>query len=417
MNLLFQTVAWVIVIAFIATTVVTLLGVTKVIQFADKKYLDKLFVAVVIEVVAVGFLIFRTGFDDISVYFQSVETLYKSASDRKAEKKYDEALAAYKEILSISNKSLPFKIEDVFLARGDIAFERRLWPQAVEAYSFYLELNKSNVAAMIKMGQALRKTHDYERAKQIYEMGYALEPQNYEVLNGLQNCLRRLGAFLDEGDKREAANAYYEQARQHILSMVSLSRGIDENRYKLASLALAKLSWQRQQYREGIAKYEEIAKEFPSFITPREELAAIKLEYGSKTNDAGLLREAVALYKSLYLSSEAEADKVFNGAGLAEAVSRLERPSADDLKLADTAVSLSIVNNKSAKDDPYPLYAAARLLKKRGKNREAYEYISEAIKAETRRSANPFTFDYVRLREYERLRDSWDRELGVSKSS
>ena len=86
MDLLFQTVAWVIVIAFIATTVVTLLGVTKVIQFADKKYLDKLFIAVVLEVVAVGFLIFRTGFDDISVYFQSVENLYKTASDRKAEK-------------------------------------------------------------------------------------------------------------------------------------------------------------------------------------------------------------------------------------------------------------------------------------------------------------------------------------------
>jgi tetratricopeptide (TPR) repeat protein len=260
--------------------------------------------------------------------------------------------------------------------------------------------------------------HDYERAKKTYEMGYSLEPQNYEILNGLQNCLRRIGGFLDEGDRKEVANTYYEQARQHILSMINIAnKSKDEKRYKLANLALAKLSWQRQQYREGIAKYEEISREFPDYITPKEELAAIKLEYGSKTNDAALLLDSVALYKSLYLSSGTEADKVFNGAGLAEAVSRLRAPAADDMRTADNAVSLSIVNNKSAKEDPYPLYATALLLRKQGKNKEAHDYISEAIRAETRRSANPYTFDYVRLREYEKLKESWDRERMGSKSS
>lgn len=409
MSILFLTVAWAIVLAFIATLIVTLLGVTNVIKFSNKKYLDKLFVAVILEVVAVGFLIFKTGFSDVSQYFQSVENIYQKAARLKSEKKYDEALSSYNEIIFLSNKSLPFKMEDVFLAKGDIAFDRGIWPQAVEAYSFYLELNKSNVMVMQKMGQALRKTYDYERAKKIYELGFSLEPQNYEILNGLQNCLRRLGAFMDEGEKKDAANSYYEEARRHILSMLSISKGQDDKRYKNASLALAKLSWQRQQYRESIAKYEEIQNEFPSFITPKEELAAVKLEYGSQSGNEAMINESVSLYKDLYLNSS-EADKIFNGAGLAEAVSKLKNPTQDDLKIADNAVSLSIVNNQNVKDDPYPLYATALILKKQGKESEAFTYIKYAIHAEAKRSENPYTFDYVRLREYEKLLAQWEQD-------
>ncbi|PIB40325.1 hypothetical protein AOA59_27885 [Pseudomonas sp. 2822-15] len=408
MHVLYLTVAWSIVVAFVITLIVTILGVTNKIQFANKKYLDKLFAVVILEVVAVGFLIFRTGFSDMSNYYQSVEELYKSASKLKEEKQYDLALASYKKILSTSNQALPFKIEDVFLARGDIAFERELWSQAVESYAFYLELDKSNITVIYKMGQALRKTHDYERAKKIYEIGYSLDPQNYEILNGLQNCLSRLGAFLDEGERSEAANAYYEQAREHILSMINISKGVNVKQYKFASLALARLSWQRKQYREAIAKYEEVSNEYPEFITAREDLAGIKLEYGTRTDNEAFIMESISLYKNLYQGSDTEADKVFSGAGLAEAVSRLVNPSEEDLRMADNAVSLSIVNSQSAKDDPYPLYATALLLKKLNRNAEALDYLSSAILAEKRRSANPYTFDYVRLRQYEKLKESWN---------
>lgn len=403
----FSVMTWVIIGGFVATLVVTLAGLIGWVRFVKPSYLDRLFKVLVLEIVALGISVFTSGMAGSSQYFRQVETLYADALAAKGKGDVDGALQKLQSILQVSDDALPFKLRSVFLQRANIAYERNLWSQASESYAIYLELNPNDVDALVRAGKALRELNMYERAQALYERARNLDSQNWEVLNGLQNCLRRLGSFYMEAGRTEVADKLYEQARTHILAMRSIARGHDAQRYKTAELALARLEWQREHYREAIAKFSETLQEFPDLQAAREDLAQVKLEFGEKINDPRLIDEARTSYRQLYIEAKTPELRVYPGAGLAEATANSSLATEEDLKFATDAVSLAIANNQYAKDDPFAMYASALLLKRLGQTVEAVAKLKEAIRLENQRRSDPYTLDYVRLIKYEGLLQTW----------
>ena len=114
------------------------------------------------------------------------------------------------------------------------------------------------------------------------------------------------------------------------------------------------------------------------------------------------------IYNNVYSKSLEDQDKIYIGSGIAEATALLDNPTKVEIDFAMKAVSLSIAKNETKLDDPYPFYAASILHKKSGNLKNAFKYINEAIRAETKRADNLFTFDYKRLVQYERLKTKWE---------
>jgi len=400
-------ITWIVVIFFGMTLAVTLAGMVGWVQFSNPDHLDHLFTVLIVEIVALGVMVARRAFGTTSEYFTKAQSLYQSFTEDKENGREDEALKKLNQIIQLSDEALPFRLRHVFLGRGEIAYKRKLWAQAVESYAIYLELAPNDVDALTRFGRALRGTHDYERAESIYKRAFALAPQNWEVLNGLQNCLRRLAGFFNEADRRDVADRYFEESRGYILSMIRVSRDKDKRHYQVSCLALARLNWQWERYPESITKYEEILTEFPDLIEAQEDLAGVLLEYGQFREKPEAIQRSRSEYLSLLSKLDHPDARVFAGAGLAEATAELTSSSEEEIKEAATAVTSAIANNPTPQDDPYPLYALALILWRTEDRTEAIQKLGDAIHAEKRRSTNPYTFDYVRLRKYEALLEQW----------
>jgi tetratricopeptide (TPR) repeat protein len=412
--ILSNVVGWAIVIAFTATLVLTILGMIDVVHFANPEHLDKLVVAGILEVLALGFWIYKRGDSGVSRYFNRVSSLLKGAREKRLAKNYDEAEAMLGEIFRVSDEELPFRVKDIFLERGEIAYERKLWRQAAEAMSIYLELTNDDVTVLVKTARALRELHEYERARSLLERAHALSPQDYAVLNGLQNCIRRLGAFHDDGVQRDVADRYFEQAREYINNMLRIADANSDKKKRLnALIARARLNWEWKRHEEAAVVYEEIIAEFPERAEPREDLAALLLEHGAKIDDQIKIEKAHKMYAEMLLEPNQFTDAVFVGGGLAEAAALMQEASDEDLQIARRAALAAIANNDKARDDPYAMYAAAVLLKRLGEVDTAKEYLRNAIRAEKKRSNNPYVFDYERLFIYERLLEEWESSRGL----
>lgn len=406
----FEAISWVIVIAFVVVLIITIAGMIGLIPFKHEEHLKKLVVLLIFEIVGIAFLIYEEGKDKHAQYLREAKSGYESAQSLAAKKHYDEALAQLSKVLRLNSDESVFHIRDVFLLRGNILFNREAYADSITPYAVYNEIVKDDAQALARYGRALRYVHRYEEAKQVYERALALAPNDYYILNGLQNCIRRQAGFFLEAERKDAATRYFREARQHIVSMLNLAETASEKRERKllnAELALAKLNWQWERYGEAIALFEEIVQKYPNHSAAFEDLAAVYLEYGQISSNQSLIQKSVSLYEKTFESALSDQDKVYIGSGLAEAVAHLENPSEERVASAKRAVLLSIAKNKTILDDPYPFYAAAVLSYKVGEKTAAINYIDEAIFAERKRAENPYTFDYVRLVKYEKLRQKW----------
>jgi tetratricopeptide (TPR) repeat protein len=409
----FELISWSIVIAFVILLVLTIGGMIGLIPFKHEGHLKKLVALLIFEVVGVGFLIYEEGNNKHTQYLIEAKAKHDTAQNMAGEKRYDEALVKLSEILRLNGDNQTFHIKDVFLSRGNILFEREAYIDAITPYSVYTEIVSNDAQALSRYGRVLRHAHRYEEAKSVYERALALTPNDYYILNGLQNCLRRQGGFLLEAERKKAATTYFEQARQYLVSMQKIAETASENKElkKInAELGLARLNWQWKRYPEAIALFEEVTTTYPTHSGAYEDLAAISLEYGQITLNQDLIQISVDLYTKTYQKTLSDKDKIYIGAGLAESIASLDNPSEDQVKLAKNAVLLSIAKNETIKDDPYPFYAAALLFQKTGEKQSAMKYINDAILFEKSRANNPYTFDYVRLVEYEKLKQRWTKD-------
>lgn len=406
-------VGWTIVIAFIITTALTLLGLIGVVQLPPE-FLSKLFYALIVEIIGCGLLLFRRSVrqaDKTSPekeYFTEASTLFKSAIQAKKEQDYEKADRYLGELLALPTENLPFEIRRVFLERGEIAVEKRLWQNAVNSYAVYYEIQPDNLDALIKYGKALRYTNQFEEALRIYERAKQLSPNNYDVLNGLQNITRRMAGFFKESDRTDVADTWFERTRDVINTMIKMSTRTNsqDKRYLNAVMARARLYWQWERYPETIAALREIIAEFPDFADAKEDLGAVLLELGQRESLESAIDEAKDMYRALFQIAEG-VSKVFVGAGYAEATALAASSTPAQLKEAEQAVLLSLAKIETAEEDPYPFYAAAQLFHRCDRRGQAIDYLQRAIKQERRRSSDPYRFDYVRLVKYEKLLQRW----------
>lgn len=406
----FNLISWIIVVAFAVILIVTLLGMIGVVKFKYKEHLNKLFILLVVEIVSMGFLIYAEGKEKHSIYLRKAQESYEYSLKLKEAGKYDESLKVLSGILRIEDDETKFHIKNIFLQRADILYDRELLSDAITPYAVYNEIIHDDAQALSRYGRALRADHRYKDARVVYERALALEPNDYYILNGLQNCLRRQAGFLFDANRKDASDKYFQEARAYIFSMRNIAKTATVSKEKKilnAELALARLNWQWERYPEAIALFEEIISKYPKHSAAREDLAAIYLEYAQTEEKNGLVVKSLEIYKGVYSEVLEDQDKIYIGSGIAEATAYLDSPSNSDVEFAMNAVSLSIAKNETKLDDPYPFYAAAILHKKTGNLKNALKYINDAIRAETKRADDLFTFDYKRLVQYERLKIKW----------
>ncbi|MDF0522821.1 hypothetical protein P0R31_36920 [Bradyrhizobium yuanmingense] len=405
---MFEVVGWSIVVAFVATTIATLLGLVGVLKIAPT-YQGRLFTVLLLEIVAAGFFIFRQGLSPEQDYFREASDLYQRAVVARKNNDFQGADRLLGRILSLSPKSLPFEIRQVFRERGSLAYEEQNWEPAVKSYSVYFEIQPDDLDALVQYGRALRQTNRYEQAMAVYERAERLSSNNYDVLNGLQNITRRLGVSFNDAGRADIADTYFAKTRDYITRMLNVTGEADktEPRYRSALLARSRLYWEWRKYPEAIAVYEKLVTDLPDFIPAQEDLAAVLLEAGESLGDQKRIATARDRYRQLYVDRPQGSDAVYNGAGFAEAAALSSDTSDAIVAEAEKAVLLSLAELKTAEIDPYPFYAAAVLFKRLGQNALALEYLRSAVRYERRRASDPFKFDHVRLIKYELLLQRW----------
>ncbi|MEH6550656.1 MAG: hypothetical protein V7744_11775 [Pseudomonadales bacterium] len=406
----YDIISWTVIVGFIVVFILTLLGMIGKITFSNPRHLNKLFTVLILEVVALGILIFNDGFSRKDQFLSRAELLYDDAQELYELKDYDEALGKLALISGIDGEPDEFRIADIFLLRGDIYFNRQMYAEAVNQYSIYVEMAPNSVDALSRYARSLRAVHRYDDAKIVAERAYAINQNHYYVLNNLNNIYRREAGFLLDGERVEASDRLFEKARQYVVSMRRIADVATENQYKKklnADVAMAALNWQWERLGAAIALYEKIAVDYPDHSRSFEDLAAIYLEYGEDTSSIAYIEKSLGLYNKLYLEALDDQDKIYMGSGIAEATAMLPNPSPDQLTHAKNTALLTIAQNETLIDDPYAHYAAAILYKKMDNIEEAQKFIDNAIRYEKRRASNPFTFDYKRLVKYELLRNSW----------
>ncbi len=334
------------------------------------------------------------------------------AVDRRDNGKIDEADALFSKIITQYDREMPFRISDVFRERGKMSFDQKLWSEAASDYKIYLELGKQEVQPMLNYARALRELNPYESALQVYNRLRQYYPNNYDVMNGLSNVFRRQGGFLQDANRPDAADAFFEKARQQINGMIQIAeKQNDAKKIKNALIARVRLNWQWRRYMEAEAGAKDLISHFPDYTPAKEDLSAILLEFGQKRNMPEKIEESKTMFISLIGSRPAGVDDIFIRSGVAEAVAYSAYPTAAEMASAAQHVLVSIANTPEIKDDPYPFYAAAVLFKRMKNDREALNYMEKAIHAERLRLSDPFTSDYDRLILYEKLKTQWSGKV------
>lgn len=407
-----EVISWIIIIAFAVLLTVTILGMIGVITFKQKSHLNKLFTVLILEVIAMAFLIFRKGqaegqWDVIAQQKYEKALAYFEGQD------YEKSLLSADSVLYLKRDEGDFSLSKVFLLKGNIAFETQQWFEAIENYKTYLKIDPNNIDVMSNLGRSYRAVFKYKEAVEVYHRAVALKPSDYQIKSGYFNCLRRYAGFMADSQQNTYANQLFREAKILVLEMIEIARSQSiepsENRKLLNALvAQSRLNWEWKRYDEAMSLMKQIAIDFPDFGPNLEDLAAIQLEIGQEQNDQGYIRGSLTLYKSLLESNSMdEISLIYIRSGIAEATALISHPSSEELDFALTGVNLAIAQSDKVDDDPYAFYAKALVLHRMGKIVGARDYLAKAIMLEKKRSSNPYAFDFERLVKYELLLNSW----------
>lgn len=392
---------------FVFTAAVTCLSMIGWVKFTDPEQQKFLFKTLIIElvVVVVGFFgkalefnpstakekIVSTALENKrKVFVEKLNAARKEYSTGNLQKAYELSNALFKS----DELSEYVPIKELFALNADIAKNREFWQEAADSYGPAIKLDPNNTELMANYGYVQRQLQNYEAAENLYDRALSLEAQNWEILNGYFNCMRRFAAFLHD-DYPKISEVKFQKAAEIARQMKNVSA--DARQKKLSDIAKGTLYWEWGKYDVAHATYQELVNEYPNESRFKEDMAAILSEMHR-------YEESKLLYASLY---EAEKDKKtvgwYVGAGYAEAASKAKSTTAE-LELALDAGLLAISNKP---DEPFTYYAVALVYKNLGKNGEAVKYLKTAEAKEADRDTNMHTYDKKRHAMYKDLLKDW----------
>ena len=422
-------VAYTFAAVIIYTAVITALSLTGVVKFRTENQQKTLFGVLIVELVvaAVAFFADFIKFDatpvsekvalanslpEIRAAVEQAEAELEAARKSEDSLKKKHLSNAYSHIHGILRGDhlgdlLPFR--DLFRLRGEIAHERNIWQDAASSYGIALEVDPDDFDLLVGCGDAYRRLTRYEEAETLYRRAIAIDDQNFEGLQGLQNCLRRYAGFLEDINYANAERKYNE-ALDLVTKMRSLAS--DDRERRIVNVARPRIYWQWDRLRTAADEYRELVGRYPTDREYRMDLAAVLIEDGQKTNSKEKIQEGYDLYAEVFRevvdkdSDELRGrfgDLTFSAQGLAEAAAEISL-TEEQLKEALRAASIA---KREAPRDPFTHAAAAKILMIAGEREDAIKSIKEAIHLEEGRQANLYTTDLVRLNEYRELLDKW----------
>ncbi|MER8882433.1 tetratricopeptide repeat protein [Mesorhizobium sp. M0816] len=338
-------------------------------------------------------------FDDATKkQFEQAVSLRKSVKLEEAEK-------VLEQIMKSSMQNDEVGIVNVIKERGTVKFLQKRWDSAARFLGIYYEFSSDDMEALEMLGKSLRMIGRYEEAETVYERAVYLDPDSFEVLDGLQNIHRRLGDNYQESDRPELAEAEFGKALDIVAKMTKLSEGKNDEQLRVSKFAKAKIFYEKNSYSEAVAAYATIVSSYPDFRPAQEEQAALALDYAKARGGPAQVQAALDLYRALYKSAKLTDEIAYSGAGFAEAAARTKDLPADVVTEAEEAARTALVD--ADPNDPYPHYASAVLMYATDAKDDAISQLKEAIKLERKRAADPYQNDYARLVEYEKLMQAW----------
>lgn len=308
--------------------------------------------------------------------------------------KLTEAYALVNDLFRSDELEEYFPIKDLFVLNGDISKSRKFWLEAIESYGPALKLDPSNVEIMVSAGHAQRELQNYEEAEIFYERALAAQGQNWEVLNGYFNCLRRYAAFLaDEYPK--IANEKFQKAATISQQMANVAT--DERERRMSDVAKAVLYWEWKKYDVASTTYKQLIRKYPDQIRFKEDLAAVLVEMES-------FNEAKDMYLALYQAEiKVGTASWYVGSGYAEAASKANSSPSE----LQEALEAGLAAIAAKPDEPFSHYAVGLVYKALGNDDAAIQYIFDAEALEARRDTNIHTYDKTRHELYKSLIEKW----------
>ncbi len=131
---------------------------------------------------------------------EELEELYRKAILLFQNKQWDEAIAAWTEIIRLVNN--PKQKSVIYSNRGNAYSDKGDKDRAIQDYDKAIELNPQNADAFNNRGVVYRNKGDKDRAIQDYDKAIELNPQHAEVF------YNRGVTYSDKGDKDRAIQDY-----------------------------------------------------------------------------------------------------------------------------------------------------------------------------------------------------------------
>lgn len=400
-------VAYTLVAVFVFTAIITSLSMVGVVKFAHSSQQKTLFKVLIVElvIVAVGFFGNILTFNPSEVRKNIVTNEFNSRRQifeeklSQAQKEYEsgnlhQAYLNVNDLFRSDELEEYFPIKDLFVLNGDISKKREFWVEAIESYGPALKLDPNNIKVMVNAGYVQRRLQNYEEAEKLYERALSSEGQNWEVLNGYYNCLRRYAAFLSD-EYPKISDLKFQKAADIVKQMKNVAS--DDREKRLSDVAKGTLYWEWKKYDIASVTYRQLVNEYSEEKRFKEDLAAILMEMSR-------FEEAKNLYAELYHKEKDERSvSWYVGSGYAEAAAKAV---STPLELSEALeAGLIAVSNKP--DEPFSYYAVALIYKKLGNDDKAIEYIREAESLEASRDTNIHTYDKTRHTLYKNLIKQW----------
>ncbi len=436
-------IAWTCVGVFIATSALAVLSIANVIKLADDRYRNRLFVALIVQVLTIGVAAFSKQIDfsieaakqravderyeamigEIDDATKNLRSIFKDTSVAdsvnelapKVKSKAEDLGSALKAALDNSDRcfstlALPQRkqIAIALYYRGLAQSAMQELPDAYSSFVLAQRLDATSIEYSIRAGDLARLMKDYEHAAMHYQQAKGLLDirssgqidEKFAVFRGLTNTERRLGAFMLNSNPK-AARLRLDTALTYATTLRNIG-GIDLKRKRIAITSQYAIHWESKDYDKAIAVIDDAIKSDPGYARYYEDKAAVMLDVGKRSTGPDSTKYAQRVVNTLLdlrTRKLTGVNDAFIDGTLGEALSLI--PDAPVESLTTVAQSLQLeMSKEQTNKDPYLRFVLARIDYKLKYTQKAVDMISEAIALEEARESDVYTFDQDRLFEY-----------------